>query len=173
MDKLYSDESNPETGFEREDLPPRNVYAFLIGLALFATLAYFALNGFYRFLNAYEKPRPVPNALAPSQNLNNGYPTRAEMGEHIDQTFPNPRLEQSERTELNDFRNGEEKLLNSYGWVDKPGGAVHIPIDRAMELVAQRGLPTRPQTGTVPASTVQVTREAAKKADTSQSGKKK
>ena len=173
MDKLYRDENNPETGFEREDLAPRSVYAFLIALALFAILAYFVLNGFYRFLNAYEKPHAATNAMAPNQNPSSGGETNAQMKGHIDETFPDPRLERNERTEINDFRSGEDKLLNSYGWADKPGGAVRIPIDRAMDLIAQRGLPTRPQTGTVPASTVQLTREAAKKSDTSRTEKKK
>ena len=173
MDKLHSNENNPETGFEREDLAPRSIYAFLIGMALFATLAYFVLDGFYRFLNAYEKPQATPNALALNQKPSAGNETNAEMTGHIDQTFPDPRLERNERTEINDFRSGEDKFLNSYGWVDKPGGATRIPIERAMELIVQRGLPTRPQTGTVPASTVQVTREAAKKSDTSRVEKKK
>jgi len=173
MDELHSDERNPETGFEREDMAPRSVYAFLIGLALFTVLSYVALKGFYVFLNAYEKPGSVPNALSPNQSSDVSHQTHAEMSGHIGETFPDPRLEQNERIEIDGFRSREEKILNSYGWLDKPGGAVRIPIDRAMELIAQRGLPTRPQTGTVPPSTVQLTREAAKKSDTSQAQKKK
>ncbi|OLC96545.1 MAG: hypothetical protein AUH86_09440 [Acidobacteria bacterium 13_1_40CM_4_58_4] len=59
--------------------------------------------------------------------------------------FPEPRLEINERTQLNGFRLDEEKKLNSYGWVDQKAGVVHIPIERAMQIVAQRGLPVRPQ----------------------------
>jgi hypothetical protein len=33
------------------------------------------------------------------------------------------------------------KLLDSYGWVDKPQGVAHIPIDKAIELLAEQGLP--------------------------------
>ncbi|MCA1555006.1 MAG: hypothetical protein LC737_11585, partial [Chloroflexi bacterium] len=32
-----------------------------------------------------------------------------------------------------------------YGWVDQSAGITHIPIERAMELLLERGLPTRPQ----------------------------
>ncbi|PYX87325.1 MAG: hypothetical protein DMG68_12200 [Acidobacteria bacterium] len=39
----------------------------------------------------------------------------------------------------------EEEILNSYGWVDPKAGVAHIPIEKAMELLAQRGLPTSPQ----------------------------
>lgn len=38
------------------------------------------------------------------------------------------------------FRRDELKYLNSYGWVDESKGIVRIPIDRAMELTAERGL---------------------------------
>ena len=34
-------------------------------------------------------------------------------------------------------------MLDSYGWVDKNAGIVRIPIDEAMKLTLQRGLPTR------------------------------
>jgi hypothetical protein len=38
----------------------------------------------------------------------------------------------------------ENAILNTYGWVDRPNGVVRIPIDRAIEIIEQRGLPTRP-----------------------------
>ena len=38
--------------------------------------------------------------------------------------------------------------LNSYGWVDKPGGVARIPIDRAKEMLAEKGLPALPS-GTI------------------------
>jgi hypothetical protein len=37
-----------------------------------------------------------------------------------------------------------QQRLTNYGWVDRNAGKVHIPIDRAIDLLAQRGLPTRP-----------------------------
>jgi hypothetical protein len=38
----------------------------------------------------------------------------------------------------------EDSILNSYGWVDQKAGIVRIPIERAMDIVAQRGLPAPP-----------------------------
>src|SRR5262249_60655575 len=111
-----------------------------IGLALFTVLSYVALKGFYVFLNAYEKPRSVPNALSPNQRSDISNQTHAEMSGHIGETFPDPRLEQNERIEINGFRSREEKILNSYGWVDKPRGAVRIAIDRRIEIITQRGV---------------------------------
>ncbi len=87
--------------------------------------------------------------------------------------FPQPRLETNEPSEITSFRVQEEQTLNSYGWVDQSAGVVRIPIDRAMELLAQRGLPTRPQAGTVPPSEVNMGREAARRSDTSRQPAKK
>ena len=39
----------------------------------------------------------------------------------------------------------EERTLYSYGWVDERAGIVRIPIERAMDLLVQRGLPLRSQ----------------------------
>jgi hypothetical protein len=83
------------------------------------------------------------------------------------QRFPQPRLEENERSELDGFRSGEEQWLNSYGWVDKNAGVAHIPIDQAMQLIAQQGLPTTPRVGTVPLSPVNLARAAADAADNS------
>jgi len=44
-------------------------------------------------------------------------------------------------------RKKQQQLLNSYGWADQTTGKVRIPIDRAMDLVLQRGLPMRQPTG--------------------------
>jgi hypothetical protein len=54
-----------------------------------------------------------------------------------------PRIEEHPAETLQDLRTHENKVLNSYGWVDKKAGVVHMPIDRAMDLVLQRGLPVR------------------------------
>jgi hypothetical protein len=43
------------------------------------------------------------------------------------------------------MRAAEDKILNGYGWVDREHGVARIPIDRAIDLLAQRGLPARPQ----------------------------
>jgi hypothetical protein len=88
-----------------------------------------------------------------------------EVAKQMESTFPQPRLEINERTEIRDFRLEEEQQLHSYGWVDQPAGTVHIPIDQAMQLIAARGLPTTPKTGTVPPSIVNTIKDAADKSD--------
>jgi len=45
---------------------------------------------------------------------------------------------------LKQLRATEDAILTTYGWVDREKGIVRIPIDRAIDLLATRGLPTRP-----------------------------
>jgi len=56
---------------------------------------------------------------------------------------PEPRLQPKPVMDLKQFRAGEEAILNSYGWVDPEKGVVRIPVERAIELVAKEGLPSR------------------------------
>jgi len=55
--------------------------------------------------------------------------------------FPQPTLLVKSGASLAELRAAEESDLNSYGWVDRASGTARIPIDRAMELLLQRGLP--------------------------------
>ena len=63
---------------------------------------------------------------------------------------PNPKLQVAPRTELESYREIDKQELDTYGWVDKHNGVVRIPIDRAMDLVLQRGLPARPAESAAP-----------------------
>lgn len=149
--------------FEQQDLRPGSVYAFLLGLTVAGIVVYFVLWGMYRILNSYEKAHQPPlNPLVQQVETD----TRKVLPEEIAK-FPQPRLEQNERMEINDFLLQEEQTLNSYGWVDQKAGVVHIPIERAMQLVAERGLPTTPKVGTVPPSEINVVNQAAQQSDTS------
>ena len=57
---------------------------------------------------------------------------------------PGPqRLQASERQEMIDFRAREDKTLRSYEWVDHNAGVVRIPIDQAIKLTLEQGLPSR------------------------------
>jgi hypothetical protein len=57
-----------------------------------------------------------------------------------------PHLQVSPAADLKEFRANEDRELTTYGWANRSTGIARVPIDRAMELVLQRGLPTR--TGT-------------------------
>ena len=55
--------------------------------------------------------------------------------------FPQPRLLTKPGASLAELRAAEEADLNSYGWVDRNAGIARIPIDRAMQMLLQHGLP--------------------------------
>jgi len=163
MSEMEKHETHGDLGFERQDLSAQTVFAFLVGLAVAGVLVYFVIWGLYHGLDAWaRRHQPVSGPLVKQVVTD----TRKVSPDDVNR-FPQPRLERNERLEINDFRLREEQTLNSYGWVDEKAGVAHIPIERAMELVAQRGLPTTPRAGTAPPSPVNVATEAAEKSDTS------
>jgi hypothetical protein len=58
--------------------------------------------------------------------------------------FPAPALQSNPSVDLQTYKSRAEQELNTYGWIDRPHGVVKIPIERAMNLLATRGLPVRP-----------------------------
>jgi hypothetical protein len=67
-------------------------------------------------------------------------------------TPPEPRLEAYPLAPRARLRAEEDAVLTSYGWVDKDHGVVRLPIDRAMELLVERGLPpSKPMPAVAPA----------------------
>lgn len=61
-----------------------------------------------------------------------------------ERTLPaGPLLQVDEVRSLQDHLRIEEEALSTYGWVDRTGGVVRIPIDRAMELLVARGVSYR------------------------------
>lgn len=129
-------------GFEREDLSAKAVFGFLIALAVLGVVVYFVVNVTYHGLNSYfASHQPAESPMRPAGTGDTRDLRAAEVKAKIENTFPQPLLETDERNELNDFRTQEANQLNSYGWVDQKAGTVRIPIERAMQLLAQRGLP--------------------------------
>jgi hypothetical protein len=63
----------------------------------------------------------------------------------ITQTFPTPRVQTDDgNQDVADLHAREDLLLSNYSWVDQSKGTVRIPIEQAMQLIAQRGLPVAP-----------------------------
>ncbi|HEY9857504.1 MAG TPA: hypothetical protein V6D05_17300 [Stenomitos sp.] len=55
--------------------------------------------------------------------------------------FPRPALQVDPSEDLARQHAEEEQRLGSYGWVDRSRGVVHIPVQRAMDLLLERGRP--------------------------------
>jgi hypothetical protein len=144
MNHQTSQHGKPEEqeGFEPRDLNAASIVYFLVTLGVVTGLCLFVLKGLYSYLDHRERASQSPvNPLVAdvpedTRHVAPGYPQSA---------FPSPRLEEDERGQLNGIRLREEKTLYSYGWVDEKAGIVRIPIERAMDLLVERGLPVRRQ----------------------------
>jgi hypothetical protein len=133
-----------DTGFEHEDLSTRGIIAFMIGLAVTGVVVYFIIVGMYRFLDNYEHSQM---STASPLTTTKGAIARVVTQSDMDKTFKDngaPMLEVTEGIELRKDLVQQEEQLNSYGWVDQKAGVAHIPIERAMDLIVQHGLPTVP-----------------------------
>ena len=122
-------------GHELRDLDPKKIAFFGVALAavIVATLlASYAL--FHSFYSTVMRARPKPSPLSFSRE-----PT------------PEPRLSVNPGEELKALHAEETKLLEGYEWIDRERGIVRIPIERAVELIAQRGLPVRDNSKAAPA----------------------
>ncbi len=137
---------NPEVAYERRDLSARGVLLFLLALAVTGLFMHLIIWAMFRNLSHREVvPQPSSQAIATPQNtLPTGDPARS---------FPAPQLQPDPPADLNKFVARENQILGSYDYVDKDRGVVRIPIDRAMQLLLQRGLPTRPPAAAAPART--------------------
>ena len=135
-------------GYERQDIGVSGVLYFLGGLALAGLFVYFVVSGIFSYLEKNSEANQTPvsplvtNAPADTRKLPSDYQ------DYLKQNFPTPQLEINERNQLDKIRIDEAQTLNTYDWVDQKAGTVRIPIDRAMDLIAQRGLPVRTQPGT-------------------------
>lgn len=119
---------NPGIDYERSDAGVRGVVWFLAILTLAGILIHLGLAGLYKYFAG-----PGVSLHQPAGEVY-GRPPQP----------PEPRLQADPVAENNDMREDQDERLNSYGWVDQSAGVTHIPIDRAMDLVAQRGIPARP-----------------------------
>jgi hypothetical protein len=85
---------------------------------------------------------PLYRLLARSETATQPAPAEVVKTEMSEPVLSFPRLLESEPRVLAEFRVQEDALLRSYGWVEKDKGIARIPIDEAMKIVAERGLPT-------------------------------
>jgi hypothetical protein len=56
---------------------------------------------------------------------------------------PEPRLQTAAPLDLKHYREGQDEILHSYAWVDPKSDVVRIPVERAMDILLQKGYPVR------------------------------
>jgi hypothetical protein len=120
---------NPEVHHEQSDVNIRAILGFGAALFVVAAVVHVLIYVLFGYFDSRE------NAKVPAE-----YPLAATQ-EHREP--PEPRLQTDPRQDLADLRAKEDEVLGSYGWVDKNAGLVRIPIDAAVKLTLERGLPAR------------------------------
>jgi hypothetical protein len=128
-----NDEVNP--GYEASDVSPNAIWIVAAGIVVGVVLVIVAVTWLYGYLHRRD--------LASQQRSAMDRVTTAVAG--TGPRFPEPRLQVAPQEDLAAFRAREESVLHSYGWIDRQAGVVRIPIERAMDIIAQRGLPVRGQ----------------------------
>lgn len=112
--------------FERTDWNIRTplgiIVGVLVGVWITISLVYFYFS-YLAHQRALTSPQPLPIEV------------------HGNPMPPEPRLQASPHEDLKAMRTREDWTLTHYSWVDKRKGIVEIPIDRAIQIVAQRGIP--------------------------------
>jgi len=112
---------------EYRDASPWGIAMVGLGVVAMLVVTYLAVWGLFAYFDARQARADVPPPLLAT----------------TPQPPPEPRLQVVPPRELREVVSSEEELLDSYGWVDPNTNTVRIPIERAMELLAERGLPAR------------------------------
>jgi len=146
---IHPVKTNGHGDYERRDIGVGGVLYFLAGLAVAGVIIHFMVAGLYKYLEKRSEAQQravsplVTNPSLDTRRIPRQY--NEDYQRYLKEGFPSPQLEVNERTELNDVRLREENTLSTYDYIDKNAGTVRIPIERAIDLLAQRGLPTRTQ----------------------------
>jgi hypothetical protein len=148
-------EVDQSAGYERSDASVTGIAVFLVSLLIFVGVTGALCYGIGKVINAHMNKEDGPNSkwtkTVDVRQLGN-MPSSPELQNkiaEITQTFPTPRLLTDDGDQdIADLHAREDLLLNNYSWVDQSKGTVRIPIEQAMQLIAQRGLPVAPSVET-------------------------
>jgi hypothetical protein len=120
---------NPEIVHEESDVNVRAILGFGFALIVAAVIIHvflWWLQGLYQRQTERAQMQVYPLASGQQEQLP-----------------PIPRLQENPQQEMRELRAKQQALLNGYGWVNRDAGVARIPIEEAMRMVVERGLPTR------------------------------
>ena len=117
--------SNPEIQYEKTDAHARPLYLFLFWISVVTLVVAVVSLAAWKWGRAYYESGTSRAVMAPPQ----------------DAQPAGPRLQTREALDLKAFQAEEAKILSTYGVVDREKGLYRIPIEQAMKLTLERGLP--------------------------------
>jgi Na+-transporting methylmalonyl-CoA/oxaloacetate decarboxylase gamma subunit len=145
------EEIDTSAGYEQSDVRVTGIVVFLASLAIFVAVCGVVTYGMGKLINTHMSKEDGPdNKWTASVNIRQlgnlaNNPAMQQKVAQLTQQFPTPRLQEDDgNQDIADLHQREDLLLNNYSWANQAKGQVRIPIERAMELIAQRGLPVAP-----------------------------
>lgn len=154
------EEIDASAGYEQTDVGVTGIVVFLVSLFIFVGVCGALTWGMGKMINAWmnrddartNQDLGLTTKWTPKQNIRDlgNLPNSPDMQKKVaelTQNFPTPRVQLDDgNQDVAELHQREDLLLDHYSWVDQSKGKVRIPIERAMELIAQRGLPVVPPT---------------------------
>jgi hypothetical protein len=126
MDKSHG-APGPVQSYETQDANVRGVFGFLVVLSLVLVFTALLCWGLFNYFSAGQINRAPASPFSGTRQLPVG-----------------PQLQVNPRQDWLRFRAEQEHALESYSWESRDDGTVRVPIERAMELLLQKGLPVAP-----------------------------
>lgn len=151
-----ADTKQPEQAFtEGDGVSYSGIVWFVVILSVTTLVCQILMWVFLRAMQAQgpdpamaAAPMAAPAAARPGEG-GRVYPEIVAIG---GADGPGPKLLVQEPQNLETLRAHEREVLTTYGWVDQNAGTIRIPIDKAKDLLIQKGLPVHQQgtTGAAP-----------------------
>jgi hypothetical protein len=116
----------PRHSHETSDANIRNLIIFGVGLSLLVIAGLLLSGAVFHYFVGHQGLGPPASPF-----------------ENVRMLPSEPRLQVTAPKDLQQYKAAQDEILNNYGWVDEKAGIVKIPIDRAMDILLQRGLPVR------------------------------
>jgi hypothetical protein len=113
-------------GYEGDDISVGRLVAFAGGVAALIIFGALGSTVVFRFFIRHQPLGPPASPFEDVRTLP-----------------PEPRLQTEAPQDLNRYRTEQDRMLNSYGWVDPNAGVVRIPVTRAMDILMGKGYPVR------------------------------
>ena len=161
--KVGAPEPEPGPGYEMTDVNVNGVVVFLTGLMGFLVVFFVFCFFMGKVINTEFAKADGPKdkwhsfdafaGAAATNGKRQDFESNAAMQQHelgqMTNSFPSPRLDIDDGNQATaDLHAKEDLLLDHYSSTTEEPGQIRIPIDRAMELIAERGLPVNALTST-------------------------
>ena len=149
IEEMNKADNNTEAGHEASNVQVAGIAWFIISLTVGVVLVGWLMMALINTFEGSEKKAELESRPSPFAGERAKLPPEPRLQlapnseEQIDAGKAPDLKKQHPLEEMKELRENWERQLNSYDWIDEPGGVVRIPIDDAKRLLLQRGLPTR------------------------------